>query len=305
MDIKQLRYFARIAELGSFSKAAADLRVAQSALSYQIRKLETELQVSLLARHARGVVLTQAGTVVMERVQNIGHELDQIRATVSIEQAATGHISFAVPPSVTPVLAPQVVERFSQLYPQVRLMVREAKMAFIYDLLFQHEIDFAIFNDPGNNPDLVATPLIADALHLIGARGAVRPPGKCCSITDLHDLPILLPSKTYVWRRRLENAFHDRGAVLKLKAEVDSLVLIKELVTRGFGYTVLPRSVVYNELARAEFWAMPIHDIASTDMLALVRLKHRKLSLAGLELQRLLLEEAAKLASAGWGIGAP
>jgi len=303
MDIKQLRYFARIAELGSFSKAAADLRVAQSALSYQIRELESELQVSLLTRHARGVVLTQAGTVVLERVHNIGHELDQIRATVSTEQAATGHISFAVPPSVTPVLAPQVVERFSRLYPQVRLMVREAKMAFIYDLLFQHEIDFAIFNDPGNNPDLASTPLIADALHLIGASGAVRPADKCCS--DLRDLPILLPSKTYVWRRRLENAFHDRGTVLKLKAEVDSLVLIKELVTRGFGYTVLPRSVVYNELARGEFWAMPIHDIASTDMLALVRLKHRKLSLAGLELQRLLLEEAAKLAAAGWGIGAP
>ena len=74
MDLKQLRYFARIAEFGSFTRAAAELRVAQSALSYQVGELEAELGVVLLNRHSRGVSLTEAGASVLERAHRVGVE---------------------------------------------------------------------------------------------------------------------------------------------------------------------------------------------------------------------------------------
>ena len=85
MDFREIRYFAQVATAGSFSRAAKELRVAQPALSRQIRKLEQELGVDLLVRHGRGVRLTGAGSILLERAEQMIHLLrntgDEVRAT--------------------------------------------------------------------------------------------------------------------------------------------------------------------------------------------------------------------------------
>ena len=96
MDSRQLRYFARVVELGSFTRAAEDLNVAQSALSHHVAKLEEELRVRLLDRHSRGVSATEAGEALLTRTRAILLEFDGIRADVrSLEQYPSGEVSIA------------------------------------------------------------------------------------------------------------------------------------------------------------------------------------------------------------------
>jgi LysR family nitrogen assimilation transcriptional regulator len=133
MDSRQLRYFARIVSLGSFTRAAADLCIAQSALSYQIAHLEDELGVSLLERHSRGVVATDAGRTLLNRAHNVVRELDAIRAEMSNHgQHVLCKASLGAPPSVARMLAPPLAVRFHAEAPEARLAVREAPINVVY-----------------------------------------------------------------------------------------------------------------------------------------------------------------------------
>ena len=100
MDFREIRYFAQIATAGSFSLAAKELRVAQPALSRQIRKLEQELGVDLLVRHGRGVRLTGAGSILLERAEQMIHLLrntgDEVRANAN---TVSGHVSLGLTPA--------------------------------------------------------------------------------------------------------------------------------------------------------------------------------------------------------------
>ena len=105
MDIRQLRTFVHVAELGSFSKAADRLHIAQPALSRQIRLLESELKAALFIRHGRGVRLTDAGTLFLDRASGILRQIEQARADVAAEAGdVSGEVSIGVPPSVGIVL---------------------------------------------------------------------------------------------------------------------------------------------------------------------------------------------------------
>jgi len=301
MDIRQLRYFVRIAETGGFGKAAAELRIAQSALSYQIRQLEQELHVTLFDRHRTGVSLTEAGRAVLERANAVFQELNALRADASAHaRYPSGQVSFAAPPSVARVLAPQVVERFRTLYPDVRLAMREASREFLPGLILQLQVDLVLLYEMPNSPQLTATPLLYDRLCLVGSPALPQPPPEV-TLAEIADLPYVMTSMTFGWRTRFEKALADRNLRLFVRAEVDSLSVMKELIGRGFGYSALPRSAVHAELRRGELWAMPLPVIVVPTTLTLVTGSHHAVSVAARELRRLIIEEAARLAAEGWG----
>src|SRR5262245_24461103 len=100
MDLKEMRYFSYVARAGSFSRAASELRIAQPALSRQIRKLEDRLGVKLLVRHGRGVRLTSAGAVLLEGTETISDFLARLGERVLAGgDVAVGHVSLGVPPA--------------------------------------------------------------------------------------------------------------------------------------------------------------------------------------------------------------
>jgi len=305
LNFRQLSYFVRIAELGSFSRAAAELRIAQSALSYQISQLEDELRVQLLVRSGRGASLTEAGRSVLDHARNVIRELNELRADAgSSAQFPSGHVAFAAPPSVARILIPPVIERFRADYPDVRLSMREENADAIYDWLLKGEIDFGLIYDFPETSELESIPLLSDRMCLVGAPSLPRPAASDISAAGLETLPLVVTSTRYNWRRRLEKALVERNLALNIQAEVDSLSVIKELVRSGFGYSFLPASVLYFELREESLWAMPVPDLPLSSTLILLRVKHRAPSLAGNELKRLLVEEARRLSASGWGMPA-
>jgi hypothetical protein len=127
MNLKQLEYFVRVAELGSFSKAAMILNIAQPALSRQVRLLETDLHVNLLTRTGRGVVLTEVGQRLFDH--SVGILQLVARATEDIESARdepAGRIVIGLPPSMGRLLTPPLVDGFRRSLPKARLAVVEA-----------------------------------------------------------------------------------------------------------------------------------------------------------------------------------
>ena len=127
MDLRQLEYFVRVAELGSFTRAALALDVAQPALSRQVRLLELELRQSLLARHGRGAAPTEAGQVLLEHARGILHQVEHARDELArLRGALVGRVTLGLPPSVARALAVPLVQAFGQQLPEARLSITEA-----------------------------------------------------------------------------------------------------------------------------------------------------------------------------------
>ena len=302
MDIRQLRYFARIVELGSFSNAARDLNVAQSALSYQIRRLEEELHIRLLDRHGRGVAVTEAGKAVLQRAYGVIDELENIRVDAwGRARYPSGEISLGATPSVTQTLAPRLVERFHLAYPDVRLSIHEGGPTLVYDWLLRGRIDCAILYDVEKKPDIESIPLIQDRLYIIGSSKLPSLGNDPIPTKVLDGLPLVLPSTWYRLRRELERLNLIENVRPNILAEVDSVLVLKALVRRGFGYTVLPKYAVTEEILEGRLWAIRIDGLTPSVILKLIRTKQRSSSSAGCALQRIVLEEVASLLGQGWG----
>ena len=126
MNLKQLEYFVRVAELGSFSKAAIILNIAQPALSRQVRLLETDLHATLLQRTGRGVVLTEAGKRLFDHSIGILQLVSRVREDIESSRGEpAGRIVVGLPPSTGRLLTLPLVEEFKRVLPKARLAIVE------------------------------------------------------------------------------------------------------------------------------------------------------------------------------------
>ena len=126
MNLKQLEYFVNVAELGSFSKAALILNIAQPALSRQVRLLETDLHVTLLMRNGRGVVLTEAGQRLFDHSVGILQLVSRVREDIqATREEPAGRIVVGLPPSMARLLTLPLVDSFRRTLPQARLAIVE------------------------------------------------------------------------------------------------------------------------------------------------------------------------------------
>src|SRR4051812_7541515 len=144
-DFKRLGYFLQIAELGSLSRVAERLNIAQPSLSRQVRLLENELGVALFSRNGRGMQLTDAGEALRVRITGplrlVGHALNEIRALPS---AAAGVVTFGMPPTTVAVLGAPLTRRVATLAPNISLQIVDSCSGHLLDWLQRGQLDAAI-----------------------------------------------------------------------------------------------------------------------------------------------------------------
>ena len=257
MDRKQLTYFKNVAELGSFSKAAVFLSIGQPALSRQIAQLEHELGVSLLYRNGRGVALTEAGALlldrgnaILEQFRSVQRELTSARGTIS------GKVTLGVTPTVSQVLTRPLVSKLRALYPQMRMQIFEALSGHIHEWLADGRLDVAVLYDAPRTRSLMTDRLLVEELLLIGAAG-----GPVASLTEpvpgrkLAEISIILPSRPHGLRLLVDERASELDISLHVDLEIDALHAIKGLVEDGAGATVLPQVAVHEELANGRLVA--------------------------------------------------
>jgi LysR family nitrogen assimilation transcriptional regulator len=170
MDIAQLKTLIHVAELGSLSKAADRLNIAQPALSRQIRLLEQELGVSLFERHGRGMVITAAGRDVLDPAARVMVELDAIRSSVSGGSSSyRGLVTVGTTPTVASIVTVPLLRRIREHHPQLVIRFASAFSGHLLDWVQRGEIDVAVSYDPQPLKSLRIVPVMVEDLLLVSA----------------------------------------------------------------------------------------------------------------------------------------
>ncbi|MCD6078886.1 MAG: LysR family transcriptional regulator [Ramlibacter sp.] len=195
MDLKQLAYFVRVAELGSFTRAAIELDVAQPALSRQVRLLEVELRQTLLVRNGRGAVPTEAGKLLLDHGRGILHQVERAREDLGrLRGGLAGRVAVGLPSSVARVLTVPLTRAFREALPQARLSISEGLSGGLQEGLVSGRLDIVVLYNAQPSRELDLTPLLEEDLLLVRARPPglhEDPPPGPISLQEVSQLPLV------------------------------------------------------------------------------------------------------------------
>lgn len=302
MELRQLRYFVRVVELGSISRAAADLALVQSALSQQITRLESELSTRLLQRSPQGVTPTEAGLAFFREAQlTLRHAEQAVRAAQ--EARLTGTVSVGLAPTTAAVLGLPLMTAMRERYPNVRLHMVESLSGHLSTMLNARQIDLAVLFDSRIQASQTlrsarrwsVLPLLEEDLFLITAQAhAAARRGARIRMNQLREEPLILPSGPHGLRSTLDAAFARARVTPNLVLEIDSLAMLMEAVSAGLGGTLQPWAAVSRFAdAGVRFHMARITDAGVTRENWLCALSEDELSPAALA-ARVVLRDCAK-----------
>jgi len=261
VDLKQLEYFRHVAELGSFTRAASFLSVVQPALSRQVRQLEAELGQNLFDRNGRGVVLTDAGTRLLEHTRGILTQIGRARQELEDQRKGdSGHFTLGLPPSLGRSVTVPLVKAFAAQLPNARLATVEGLSAYILEWLSVGRVDCALVYNAPTAPNVDLQPLLDEQLFLISplpARAA-RKGRKSITLSQIADHPLIIPSRPHAMRMSVETALAAVGVKIKVAHEIECIPAIIDLVRQGHGYAVLPLNAVKSTQWASEVLVRPI-----------------------------------------------
>lgn len=259
MDLKQLEYFVRVAELGSFTRAALALDVAQPALSRQVRLLEVELRQSLLTRNGRGAVPTEAGQLLLAHGRGILHQVQRAQEELAQARGAlAGRVAVGLPTSVAKVLTVPLTRAFQRALPQATLSISEGLSIALASDLRCGRLDIALLHNTGASSELELAPLMQEQLFLVrrGAAAATRPAATPLDL--LAATPLVIPSRPNALRMLVEGTLAGIGRRAEIALEIDGVAAILELVADGAGSAVLSRNAVAHAHEPDRFHLTPI-----------------------------------------------
>jgi LysR family transcriptional regulator, transcription activator of glutamate synthase operon len=262
MDVRQLRCVEAVARHRHFTRAADELHVAQSALSHQVRRLETELGVALFERTSRRVTPTEAGLVIAARARRVLAELDEARQEVDqLRGALRGRIWIGALQRAGDLDVPGVLARFSRQHPGIEVGLREGLAHDMLDYLAEDQIDAAFCLLAGDVPDgLAHEPLGQDEAIIAFAPGAA-PSGAAVGAADLAQRRLIGPRRGSAVTHALDELFARAQTPLHLALESGDPFLLRSLAARGFGAAILPRSLTELEGPAVEVRSVdpPVH----------------------------------------------
>lgn len=295
MNLRALRYFVAIADAGSLTAAAAALAVAQPALTRQLRDLETDLGVQLLLRLPRGVRLTPAGVTLYESAQRMLAEAARVRqllASRNREQQAA--VVLGVSPTLTRILLPRVFESCLSAVSGIELRAREAFTPALLDWLERGVIDMAIVTNPEPGRPLSLYPLLGEPFALVSHPSLkIR---RVVTVRQLAGIPLLM---TTLHRGLVDRQLLPLGARLNLRAEIDSVDSIREMVQRGPWATLMPISVFKGPSAAEGVVLSEISGVQLNRLLVLATRIENRGNSPQVALKEIIEAEFARLAREG------
>ena len=303
MNFKQLEYFVHVAELGSFSKAALVLDIAQPALSRQVRALEMDLRETLLLRNGRGVVLTEAGQRLYEHgvniLQALAHAQDDMGAS---RDAPVGRVTIGLPPSVGRQLTLPLIDGFKRRLPLARLAIVEGLSSHISEWISTGRVDVGLLYNPEAQPALEITPVLEETLCLVspvvsklavlaGASAATNTQASAAlPLRELPNYPLIVPERNHAIRKLLETQAVLAGIKLNIAWEVSSIAAIIDLVCAGYGHAVLHASAVVASGRADQLLVRPLVEPRLNSVLCLAVSAHKRPSKLMRQATRLLTE---------------
>ena len=312
MEIRTLRHFLKVADLGSFSRAALDLRIAQPALSRQIRKLEEDLDVQLFYRTGRGVSLTHAGEMLQDSARRLVEQFDaSIRDVRASGGRMTGSAVIGLPPTVGRVLTMPLARRIKDQFPEVRLRIIEGFSGHLVEWLYSGRIDVGVLYSEPNLPAMVAEAVVEEDLVLLGRpdllAGATRDDdGQTITMAEVAGLPLVVPSAPHSLRARIDQTAAGCGLQLDVVLEVDALFSMIEAVRQGMGFTILPGCAAQRDIDQGALGARRIVNPTMGQTLHVATASQRPKAVATRLLAQVVCESMYTLADTGlWRRASP
>jgi LysR family transcriptional regulator, nitrogen assimilation regulatory protein len=262
MDLKQLEYFVSVAEFGSFTQSSRFLRVAQPALSRQVRALEVELRQTLFVRTGRGVTLTEAGKRLLEHARGIAQQVE--RARFDLEQqrgAVSGRLVIGLPPSVARTLTGPLVRAFRERFPNASFGVVEGLSDHLMEWLAVGRVDFALVYSSTAASALELQPLREEQMYLVAARTerqGDRLIGPAVGLAEVALAELVIPARPHSIRTLLDSALADAGLKARVALEIESVPTILDLVQHDGFKAVLTLNAIRRSGSEAAFHVRPI-----------------------------------------------
>ena len=295
---RQLKYFLRIAELKSFTKAAAVLRIAQPALSRQIQQLEDDLGVRLFVRSDSGVALTEAGDALCTRAASLLQHFANVRDEMgALSDRVQGRLHFGMPPSLFDLATMPLLLALREHYPLVQPSVIEGISSAVYELVLAGRLDFGVVLSAESMLGLQHRDLFSEQLFLARPCSADPKASGPVSLAEVAAQPLILTQSTNAMRVVLDDAVHQQGLQFHTLLEANSSRIQTALVVAGVGCSVLTYSALAKDVAAGRLTAVPIEDLSVT--WTLVHSRERSLGLAAQKMVELLLDVTARSAEAG------
>ncbi|MFO1415297.1 MAG: LysR family transcriptional regulator [Burkholderiales bacterium] len=256
-DLKAINYFVEVARTGSFSGAARSLRLTQPAVSRLVRKLERDIGVPLLWRDGRSVAPTEAGRILLARATALNQAFTSTFAEVRAgAEVPSGPLSLGVSMIIGHMIMPPLIHGFVRKFPNLKLHLYEGYSRFVEEWLVQERIEAGLIWGKPRASGLVLDPLLALEMSLVAP---ARPlpgcePGpralKQVRFRDLVRFPLILPAPPHGLRMLAERAAEEANRPLTIAMECDGVVLARELVKAGVGYTFMALTGATEDVAR-------------------------------------------------------
>jgi LysR family nitrogen assimilation transcriptional regulator len=266
MTPRQIKYFLEIARARSFTRAAGFLHVAQPALSRQMQQLEDDLGVKLFIRTDSGVLLTDAGELLLKRAPGLLEQYRSVRAEISGFAAhPSGRLELGMPPSLFHILTTTLITETARRYSDLELSVEEDISTDLHAAVVGGKIDLALVSSTEPLSGLASRVLVKEPMMLIGPASDVMEP--YVSIESLSGLRLASTRRPNAVRTVLEDALSDRGVEVRFVMESSSTRLILSSVESGWARAVLPYSAAADLLAQGRVSASRVSELTLSWML--------------------------------------
>lgn len=281
IDSRQLRAFAALARTGSFTLAAKELFLSQSAVSHSMKALETDVGCRLFDRVGKKVLLTQAGEALLHHTEKILQEMAAARAGLEqLGKWGVGRLRIGASPTACQYILPSVLREFKESFPKCRISIAPGDTLDAIESVRENRIDLAITLEPRNEEQFEFHPLFSDELAFIV--GAMHPWAR-----EGHVVRNEIPKQSYVLYnknsytfRMVRDYFNQEDMVLNTVIELGSMEAIKELVKLGLGVSILSPWIAQKEIQEKSLVALPLGRRKMKRNWGVIHWRGRRLSLA-------------------------
>ncbi len=245
MELRHLRYFEAVARYSHVTRAAAELHIAQPALSKQISQLEQELGVALFDRVGRNVRLTEAGESFLPHARAVLAQVEAARAEMAERIGLRrGRTTVGTPPSVGTQLLPAPLAAFNRRYPGIELRLHESGIQTLLDLLETGLVDVAVVTLPVEDPALTVVPLFTEDLVIVVSREHRLASQVSVNMSELRSEAWILSPDNYELRETTLNVCKQAGFTPRVVLDGGEMDTLLRLVETSVGIAMVPRLVM-------------------------------------------------------------
>jgi len=261
MNLRRLKYFVKIVDIGSLTQAAEVLHIAQPALSQQVATLENELDQQLLIRTKRGVTPTEAGKILYAHARTILRQCEQAQAAViNAGQTLSGQVSIGLAPgTAASSLTMPLLQTVREQHPEILVYLHENSGSSLNEKVMNGQLDMAVLYDRAPTAGITSLPLMKEELYLVGATDC---PGMSVDLAEVAQMNLFLPRDYSAVRKRVDEAFSLRRLSARIIGEIESLSMLTAAVASGMGVTVLPESAARSLVGSTQAWMARINSPA-------------------------------------------